>query len=205
MARPATSLSREFSGHLRYLEFTRTKMEKLLANGDIVTRDINQVYVGLYLEVTTSFESLIENLFIGLLSGRLLVESKSIVPLVSFKNMVTVRAIVYGGRNYADWLPYRHTEDRAGQFFWNGAPFSCLNAREKELIANGLYIRNAIAHKSKHASNIFESHVLGNQVLMSRERTPEGYLRSIFRTAPVQNRYENFMHEMASIATKLCS
>ena len=73
MPRSATTLSNRFAGHLRFLNMTRNKMERLLSTNDIVTRDINQVYAGLYLDAVASFERLIEELFIGLASGRLTV------------------------------------------------------------------------------------------------------------------------------------
>ena len=204
MPRTTTSLSSEFSGHLRNLEMTRTKMERLLSTGDIVTRDINQVYVGLYLEVIASFERLIENLFIGLLSGGLITNSKSVVPLISFRNRQAIRAIVYSGRNYGDWLPYDRTEQLANRFFRQGIPFTSLDSSDKDQIRTCLYIRNAIAHKSRYSKRIFERYVLGSQSLMPRERTPVGYLRSIFRAAPIQRRYEHFTIAMATIASKLC-
>ena len=205
MPRTTMSLSSEFSGHLRSLEMTRTKMERLLAADDIVTRDINQVYVGLYLEAITSFERLIENLFIGLLSGRLTANSTAVMPLISFRNRQVVRAIVYSGRDYVDWLPYNRTEQLAERFFRQGTPFTSLNSRDKDEIRTCVYIRNAIAHKSRHSTRMFEQHVLRNQRLMSREKTPAGYLRSIFRAAPSQRRYQHFVLTMATIATKLCS
>lgn len=205
MPSPATSLSRTFSGHLRYLEYTRVKMERLLARGELVNRDVNQVYVGLYLEVMTSFEKLIENLFVGLLSGTYTVHARHVVPLVSFRNQRAVHPIIFRERNFLDWLPYDRTEDRARQFFQNGVPFSCLAQQDKELIKQCMYIRNAIVHKSKYSLDRFELHVIGNQNLMSREKVPAGYLRSVFRTGPNQNRYQNVVQEMASIANKLCS
>ncbi len=205
MPSPATTLSSNFSGHLRYLEYTRNKMERLLTDGVIVTRDINQVYIGLYLEAITSLETLIEALFLGLLSGRFTVESQAVEPLVSFKNRTAVRPILFRDRNYLDWLPYGSTEERAQQFFRDGVPFSCLGDRERQLIRTAIYLRNAIAHKSRHSLEMFEERVLGNQNLMPHERRPAGYLRSVFRTSPNQNRYENFIQGMAYIATTLCS
>jgi hypothetical protein len=86
MAKPAISLAHKFIGHLNYLEKTRAKMEKLLTTGAIVRSDIEQVYAGLYLEAITSLERLIENLFIGLLVGRIAPSSSEIVPRVSFKS-----------------------------------------------------------------------------------------------------------------------
>ncbi len=205
MPSPATSLSRRFSGHLRYLEYTRTKTERLLARGQLVNRDINQVYVGLYLEVMTSFERLIEDLFIGLLKGTYTVYAHPVVPLISFRSLTAVHPIIFRGREFMDWLPYKRTEERARQFFQNGVPFSCLEQRDKELIQKCMYIRNAIVHKSEHSLDMFERHVLSNQNLMSREKVPAGYLRSVFRATPNQNRYENVVQEIASMAAKLCA
>ena len=205
MPSPATKLSNTFAGHLRNLEYTRAKMEKLMGKREIVHRDINQVYVGLFLDVITSFERMIESLFVGLLSGAYNVNSQNVVPLVVFKNRRSVGPILFGERDYLDWLPYGRTEARAKQFFQDGIPFSSLSPQDKQLIQQCMYIRNAIAHQSKYSLDRFERYVLGNQNLMSREKKPAGYLRSVFRTSPNQNRYEHFIQEMASIATRLCS
>jgi hypothetical protein len=51
---------------------------------------------------------------------------------------------------------------------------------------------------------MFEQEVIGALTLMPRERTPAGFLRSIFRTAPVETQYENLVGEMAIVALKLC-
>ena len=133
-----------------------------------MNRDINQVYIGLYLEAITSFERFIENLFIGLLSGTHTVNTRTVVPLIAFRNRRAVGPIVFRERSYLDWLPYDRTEERARQFFQNGVPFSCVAEQEKQLIRQCIYIRNAIVHDSKHASGRFERHVLGNQNLISR-------------------------------------
>jgi hypothetical protein len=65
------SLVNDLVAHLKSLEWTRTKMERLLSEGAIVRRDIEKVYKGLYLDAITSFEGLVEELFLGLLVGRL--------------------------------------------------------------------------------------------------------------------------------------
>ena len=205
MPKDAITLSVEYAGHLRYLDLTRKKMEQLLAEGTIVRRDIDQVYMGLYLDCMTSFESLIENLFMGLLSGRFDVATGSAVPLVRFRNKPAIRPLLYAGRPYADWLPYDRTEQLADRFFSNGGPFKLLNDNDKSLMRQCSYIRNAIAHKSPFSDNIFKSRVIGNQNLMAREKTPPGYLRSVYRHAPVQTRYEYFALSLAAIARKLCS
>jgi len=204
MVRPAISLANKFIGHLNYLEKTRAKMEKLLTTGAIVRRDIEQVYAGLYLEAITSLERLIESLFIGLLVGRIAPGSSEIVQRVSFKSDRVARDVVFGGRNYVDWLPYHYTEQRAKAFFRNGLPFTSLDRADKRQVESLLYIRNVIAHKSSHSERMFEQEVIGALPLMPRERTPAGFLRSIFRTAPVKTQYENVVEEMVEVALKLC-
>ena len=203
MAKPAISLAHKFIGHLKYLEKTRAKMEKLLTTNAIVRRDIEQVYAGLYLEAITSLERLIENLFIGLLVGRIAPGSSEIITRVSFKSDRVAHNVVFGGRNYVDWFPYHHTGQRARAFFRNGLPFTSLERTDRK-IERLLYIRNTIAHKNSHSERIFEQKVIGTLPLMPREKTPSGFLRSIFRTAPVKTQYENLVEEMASVALKLC-
>ena len=57
---PASILHDKFVGHLRYLNATRTKIERLHKKQELVDRDVDQVYAGLFLEAVTSFEQLID-------------------------------------------------------------------------------------------------------------------------------------------------
>ena len=205
MPRTATTVSDRFYGHMRYLDMTRRKMERLLATKQIVVRDVNQIYAGLYLDAIASFEKMIEDLFIGLATGRLESNSVQIVPLVSFANNKAVRPIIFAGRSYADWLPYHYTERRAKVFFREGIPFTSLSSGDKTQLETLGVIRNAIAHRSDYSTRLFQNRVIGSQSLMNREKSPAGYLRSIFRASPLQRRYEDFVNSMATIAVKLCA
>lgn len=204
MPRTALDLANGFVSHLRHLDSIRTKMERLQGSGQIVRHDIEQIYLGLYIEAVTSLERTIEQLFIALLTRRVVHSSRSIVPRIPPTSPQVARKIVLGGQSYVDWLPYRHTEKRAEAFFRNGLPFSNLNLTEKKQLEQIMYIRNAIAHKSVHSLRTYETKVLSSLSLRPRERTPAGFLRSIFRVAPAQTRYEYFATEMASIARRLC-
>ena len=206
MPKDAIELANDFSAHVRYLDTTRRKLERLFAMGVVVKRDIDQVYSGIYMECLTSFERLIEDLFIGLLSNRLVTSQTDTVPLVEFRNKQAIRPMVYAGRNYVDWIPYHQTEERAKIFFRNGQPFTNLNAHDKNVIGQCTYVRNAIAHKSLRAKKVFDEQVLSRlPPLMAREKTPTGHLRSVFRNNPMQTRYENYVFEMTALARKLCS
>jgi len=114
----------KFISHLNNLDKTRRKMEALLKGGVIVRRDIEQVYEGLFISSTTSLENWIENLFIGLIVGRIEHPSSLVVPRVSIKSDRIAREVTFGGRSYLDWLPYnKYTVKRAEAFFRKGLPF----------------------------------------------------------------------------------
>lgn len=204
MSRPSHSLANELIGHLRNIEKTRAKMETLFSSGAIVRRDIEQVYAGLYMNAITSLEHVIENLFIGLLVGSLTARTTAIVPRVTFRSNSVARDVVFGGQNYVDWFPYDRTVKRAKAFFRAGMPFTSLTSSDKHILERLLYIRNAIAHPSSHAKHMFEEKVIGTLPLTTREKTPMGFLRSPFRIAPYQTRYETVISEMVYIANILC-
>lgn len=204
MPRPASTLAKELVGHLRRLDSTRKKLEGIFQSGKIKRHDIEQVYVGIYLDAIVSFERFVEALFFGYLTGRLIIPA-SVGRRVAIASDAVARDIVLGGRNYVDWLPFDHTDKRAALYFRNGLPFSGLTNTERATIKNLMVIRNALAHKSSHSLKQFERVVLAGLALTGPEKTPAGYLRSSFRMYPSQTRYENLMVEIAQIAGKLAA
>ena len=204
MVAPATRLANELVSHLNGLDQTRRKVESLFGTGALVRRDIQQVYAGLYLDAVTSFEDLIEKLFIGLLVGNVTSSHAGVVPRVTFKSPIIAREIVFGGRNYVDWLPFDQTEKRAKAFFRNGMPFTSLVKQDRGQIDKLIAVRNAIAHRSAHSQRQFEQRAIGSTPVTPKERIPAGYLRSRFRVSPDQTQYESLVGDMATVAQKLC-
>lgn len=204
MVRPAIGLANDLAGHFRNLEKTRNKMERLMVNGSVVRRDIEQVYAGLYLDALTQFERMVETLFLGLLVGRLSSSLLGFGSRISVNSDQVARDVVFATRRYVDWLPYDSTEERAKLFFRNGLPFTSLDSAEKSSLTRVQFVRNAIARKSRYAIRQFETKVVGESTLMPRERTPTGYLRSTYRAAPAQTRYNELVGHLASVAIKLC-
>lgn len=202
MPKPASVLSNRFAGHVNYIDKTRLKIELLFSQKRIVRRDIERIYEGIFLDVIATFEMFIEDLFIGLLVNKINHKGK-IFPKITFNSEVTARKIVFAGRNYVDWLPYNHTETRAGIFFRNGLPFT-LDKPDKQILAQYLIVRNAIAHRSKHSQKTLYKEILSPLNLLSREQTAAGYLRHIFRTSPSQTIYENAVIDIVTIAKKIC-
>ena len=204
MSKPASDFVNALIGHLKYIEQTRSKTERLYQEGYLVRRDVELIYAGLYLDAITSFENFIEDLFIRLLLGTAIHPSRLVVPKIAFKSAVICRNIVYGGRSFVDWFPYERTQERAEIFFQKGLPFTALDGLDRKNMNHMLCIRNAIAHKSKHALKRFEREVISGLPLLSQEEKPVGYLRSNYAMSPPQTRYELIIFNIVQIARKLC-
>jgi len=181
-------------------------MESFLLKGEVDIDDVQRLYNGLYLEVFTAFEGLLEDLFWGLLLEQLVPVSSDISLKIASGTGSTVREIMLMGRHFLDWLPYAdNTLKRANICFRDGRPFSCLSTQEQHNLARYHRIRNAIAHQSDYAQAKFCDEVIGSSMVTPREKTPSGYLRGVFRSHPVQQRrYEAIVDELKVNARKLC-
>jgi hypothetical protein len=179
-------------------------MEDLLSDRSLSTRDIEKIYESLYIRAITYFEGFIENLFLGMLTKRITPSVRDVILRVEFRSDAIARDLAFGGKNYIDWFPYDKTEKIAGLFFRGGRPFSKLDKVDKNDIENMMVIRNVIAHHSSYSHHRFEEEVITSSLpLMPREKTPAGFLRSQFRVAPIQTRFELYQIKIASIARKI--
>ncbi len=193
--------SHNFVGHVRALEWTRTKVERLYSQNSLVRRDVELVYEGLYLDCMTSFESSIEHIFLQLLTGHITL--REVTARVNFKSGIVARDVLLGGeKKYVDWLPYDKTENRAKAYFRGGLPFSKFTNIEKRTIDDMLIIRNAIAHESAHSYNRFQKFI-SVLPLTPREKSPAGFLRS--HIDPTTTRFQLYVAAMARMVTSLCS
>lgn len=204
MAKHSTSLSDAYISRLRGFERARTNVERLYGSGHISRRDTALFYEGIFLRSITAFEGLVEDLFVGLLTGSI-EPGRNVLPRVTFRSHAVAREVMLGGRAYVDWIPYQFTEKRAEAFFRGGLPFCNLENGDKRELERIIKIRNAVAHQSRDARRKFEKSVIGAAPMLSVERTPAGYLRSIFRTAPDQTRYEEIANTLATLARKICA
>jgi hypothetical protein len=206
MLRSSSQLSDDLARRLRSLDKTRQKIMLLHNNRQISRIDLEHTYEGLFLNAHVAFEGFIEDLFIGLLvTGQGLQSSRiDILPRVTVRTHKIAREMMLGsGKQYIDWFPYKRTIELAEIYFRGGRPFSELNQTQKDYLSRCHIIRNAIAHKSRYSLKQFEDKVIGNAHLLPRERSPAGYLSGIFRTSPVQTRYENFAAQLLLIARHL--
>lgn len=205
MAILARRLSEQLIRHNKGLENTRSRMEVLLVSGHINISDIESVYSGLYLSLFTEFEGTIEHLFLGLLSGKYYSKNNNIQCALKIKPTIMTQTIVFGGRNYVDWLPYNdNTIPRAKIFYLNGKPFTLINENQRANLNDYCIIRNAITHKNDIAHQKFQV-LISALPLLPQERTPAGYLRSKPSSSSSQTQYEIASLELESIIHILCS
>ena len=206
MPKHSRTLHNEFSSKVQALDSTRQSFENAFTAHLISDIDIIQGYAGLYLDLFTEFEGLIESLFVGLLSGSVTPNNTSITRKLTIRPVAEIEPVLRGDKRvYMDWLPYpENTIKRANIFFVGGRPFTLLDSNEKNKISTYHKIRNAIAHKSKKASNAFQT-IISGLTLLPIESTPQGYLRNIPNPSTGTTQLEIIGNELTSITHKLCN
>src|SRR5258707_3362966 len=108
-------------------------MEHLYSQSRIAKRDVEHIYGAIFLAAYASFEGMLEDLFLKLLSARVRPQS-SVRSKAAFRSDLATREVVFGGRKYVDWVPYDWTTKRAWIFFSGRRPFTKLDANEKGLV-----------------------------------------------------------------------
>lgn len=192
-----------FHRGLQRLDGTRLRLEASHAKGDLLKTDIETVYEALFLRAITGFELYLEQMFIDILLGKTHHHPSRACAILKTSTKLDLLKILNRGNDYLTWLPYANTEGRARLYLKNGRPFSELTNGDKSLLADMTRIRNAIAHKSEHASKQFQQKVIANLPLLKNEKRPAGFLRSQFRANPRQLRFEVYIGELGQIAAKL--
>lgn len=204
MAKLTRRLHENFKQQLVSIETTRNKMENLILSHHILTPDIEHVYAGLFMELFTDFESLLEELFFGLLNGKLFTRVYPVIKKANITPISEIKNIVFGGKAYVNWLPYNeHTLPRAKLYIDAGEPFCRLTHVDILKIKNYHIIRNAIAHKGQNSLDKFNSMIAALPLLPS-EKTPTGYLRSKPHVAG-QTQFEIAAIELKALTNILCA
>ena len=200
-------LGRTLRTSLMGLERHRRAVENAVIAGQLTESTARIIYEGLFLHAVTSFESFIENLFVGLLvtGGGVAPWRTDITPRIVVRSHAIARELTwgFGHQRYATWLPYDGTVKRAKVLFRGGRPFSSLDEADERWIRRSVTIRNAIAHKSRESLRKFDCNVIGVRSIRPSERKPGAFLRGVYRTQPTETRYEVYVAELQAVATKL--
>lgn len=197
-------LHENFEHQLTSIEATRNRMEHLFLAHHINASDIEHVYAGLFMELFTNFEALLEELFFGLLNGKLFTRIYPIIKKANIHPASEIKNIVFSGKSYVNWLPYKeNTIPRANIFINSGEPFTRLSDSDMKKIANYHIVRNAIAHKSENSLSKFNA-IISSLPLLPNEKTPTGYLRSR-PSGSGQTQFEIAAIELKALTNILCS
>lgn len=176
------------------------RMEQLFDEGRLGQTDLHRVYAGAYLTFFVHFENTLEDLFLGLLTGRVQHASSSVRPLASIQSNRVARRVVCGDRSYADWLPFDKTKKRADGLFAGGRPFSSLSNSDAKVFRKGHLIRNSIAHESRHSLAQFSQRVAAPASAAPTIR-PAAFLRGTH--AGTQSRIEFWMANISRAFAEL--
>ncbi len=108
MPKNSKTLHKEFLKKLKALDDTRTKFESAFSSSIILNEDIRQAYAGLYLDLFTEFENLIEELFIGIMKGEVKPNNPIVKSKIKIKPIAELETVMHGtkAKKYFDWLPY---------------------------------------------------------------------------------------------------
>lgn len=178
-------------------------MEKLALQGILPPKDILRVYSGAYLGFYNCVEQAVEELFVGLVTGRVM-HARKVRPLLTVKSDLAARRIIAAGRSYADWLPFdKNTRPRAKAFFVGGKPFLDVNNDDRGVLDRYSVIRNAIAHGSRYALARFQEEFVDGKSLPPQQKQPAGYLRGTH--AGAQTRLEFIVTELTAVVRRLCA
>jgi hypothetical protein len=192
-----------YQSKIKSLERIRIKQETLFADGLIAHRDIEEVYGAIYLDAMASFEALIEDLFIGLLTGKVRSRHSNVNVRVLIKDYDVARDIFFRGK-YFSWLPFENTVKAAKNYFTGGRPFSFVTDEQKRSLSKCVTLRHAIAHHSYFALSKFKKEVLADLHLPPRDRRPGGFLRSQFSVTPPTTYYQQLNETIYNVALTFC-
>ena len=169
------------------------QVDALLASGAIRRYQACLLYESLFLSLVKQFEQASEEYFVGLVAGTHSCAVGGYRCLAIVPSRQSARRVVHGERKYLDWIPYnKYTPRRAWGFFASGKPFVKAPADIDRNLQQVACLRNAIAHASPHSLAMFRKEVIGNLILLARERTPAGFLMSVHAAHPRQTRFDLF-------------
>lgn len=110
---------------------------------------VDAIHEAAYLNLYSSFESFVEDLFYSVLLGGSGIPSA--VPIVHFRNRAEAFEVLRGGRDFVTWLPWEsNIRNLADTTLLNAEPFSRIDHHRYDLheLDRIRIIRNSIAHDS---------------------------------------------------------
>ncbi len=202
MPRPAAKLSKKLTARLARVGRVRGKYEDLCQREHITDDELEDMYETWFLQSHLAFESFLENLFIGLLVGRLTAD-RSIRPRIQVRSDRVAREVIFAGKDYVDWMPFNSTKNRAEPFFRGGRPFD-LSEGDCTLLAEVQRIRNFIVHGSSHAERQYLKILDAHRVGVGRRKAGTFLRRHKTVGPPPETWFEYYLKVLGHSAHRLC-
>lgn len=166
------------------------RMEDEFRRGRLKVTDIEMVYCSCFLNVSSRWETYLEEVLIRAVCGPKSNNSENwrfawFRTRECLKNILTHR-----GKPYLGFTTIEEAEKLSSLLVNKGRPISVVSSNNRTLIGQAVQIRNAIAHDSGMAKKNFKEKVPGVSALPNSKRTPGAFLRHEFRQYPSQRRYE---------------
>lgn len=170
-------LHKELFDEISRASAARKQFIKVLREGHLSRSDCESAIEALYLRSFSSFELLLDELFWGLLTGKIR-HSYGCRSEYQFVNReVAVRYVMQG--QFVKWLPFSGAIEFTKHFFAEGCnPYVLPNESQKFELSKCVHLRNAIAHRSEGAIKKFEVSVCELKTLPKGDQSVAGYLMS---------------------------
>jgi hypothetical protein len=123
--------------------------------------------------------------------------------LVNARSRLAFRQIMNAGRPYIDLMPYKECVVVATRFLNDAHPFSDVDDSDRNILAQAVLVRNAIAHRSDAALKRFRQQVNGVPSLPRHRQYPGPYLRRFYRANPNATWNDLYLDTVEKVGVKL--
>jgi hypothetical protein len=159
------------------------RVGSLLVVKRLQVTDCDLIYESAFLNTMTRFEGLLNLLLEEFICGQGS-RNKGHFALITPRSRPVFRDVLTGGRPYVDLMPFKDCVDIASRFLNDAHPFSDIEMADRDILAQAVLVRNAIAHRSDSAIGTFRKNVNGVSSLPRHRQYPGPYLRRFFRSQP---------------------
>ncbi len=180
------------------------RVDRLHGARRIGVSDCELIYESAFLNAVARFEGLLNDLLQEFVCG---VPStrRGCYALIQVRSRGAFRAVITGGRSYVDLMPYKDCVEISKRFLNEGKPFSEVDQSDRDLLAQAVVVRNAIAHRSDMALERFRRTVPGVSSLIPQRQFPGSFLRKIYRSQPDQRWSGLYLDTLEKVGAQLTS
>lgn len=181
------------------------RMEHELSRKTLNVTNVELVHCASFLSVCSQWEALIEDIIFEAVCGPPS-KKRGFIRYIDVRDRPRLRnLLLFPEKKYLSLTNLNSARSLASLFIRDGRPLSAVSEPNQTFLQQAIWIRNAIAHKSKHAREEFRDKVPGVKSLPPTQRLPGAFLRHEFRQQPTQRRYELYFAAFKLAATEIAN